>query len=142
MHVFIHPTGNVKRAAVSRSVAVDEDEVLVDTHSAASAAAADPLAAPGAGRARASRLALDVVSGVPFDLIAYVGLVTLGRMEPGEAAAVAGPLKLLHLARLYRVRWFFRCARGGGGDAGCLRGHALCLQRLGQPHAPLLWRSP
>ncbi|KIY97752.1 Potassium channel AKT1 [Monoraphidium neglectum] len=108
MHVFIHPTGNVKREAVSRSVAVDEDEVLVDTHSAASAAAADPLAAPGAGRARASRLALDVVSGVPFDLIAYVGLVTLGRMEPGEAAAVAGPLKLLHLARLYRVRWFFR----------------------------------
>lgn len=90
-------------------MAVDEDELLVSASDSHHAAAADPSA--GAARARASRLALDVVSGVPFDLMAYIGLVTIGRMDPSDAAAAAAPLKLLHLARLYRVRWFFRCAR-------------------------------
>jgi hypothetical protein len=123
--------------AVSRSVALDQDELLVASGNAADHHhAAPPPPPPAAGssggpaadsgtpapagggavedplaplqRARASRLVLNVLSGVPFDLITYTCLVGFGRVDPVEAAAMAAPLKLLHLVRLYRVRWFFR----------------------------------
>jgi hypothetical protein len=125
--------------AVSRAAAIDADELLVeydgaDHHAAPSGALAGQ---PGSGvedplaqmrRARASRLVLDVLSGVPFDLITYTGLVAVGRVQPAEAAAMAAPLKLLHLVRLYRVRWFFRCVgprTGGAGLGGSPGGGSL-----------------